>query len=232
MRRSPQLRTAYGPRERRPYVDDHLTTLTARQCERQDFATRTVPMPNGGARELVRCPWCHDWRARLYLSFVWGCRHCLGLRYRSQYEGRRLEADPARVERYERRGGNPACARAARDLRQDREDAYHIRRVLANLKADLGMLGIIERDQRRMATEARYRRLYRAGWRAGQPVPLITRRRPRRVTPPDPEMREIIDGIFQAIRIDLDMLALYDVAPPVRLDQFVRRFEAIAALSA
>src|SRR5260221_9859368 len=57
-------------------------------------------MPHGGVRYLFRCPLCQSWRQHLYnmvaCSFL--CRRCLGLRYRSQYIGRRVDASKERLQ--------------------------------------------------------------------------------------------------------------------------------------
>lgn len=61
---------------------------------------RAIPMPHGGVRYLYRCNLCASWRARLFNPWatVFVCRKCMGLRYRSQYIGRRLAADKKRCE--------------------------------------------------------------------------------------------------------------------------------------
>lgn len=62
---------------------------------------RYVPMPRGGARCLIACPWCKRWVIRLYylpgLPDMPLCRHCAGLKYPSQYQGRRPEASKERL---------------------------------------------------------------------------------------------------------------------------------------
>ncbi len=62
--------------------------------------TKAVPLPPGGVRYLYRCPLCMSWRQHLYnmvaCSFL--CRRCLGLRYRSQYIGRRVDASKERLQ--------------------------------------------------------------------------------------------------------------------------------------
>jgi hypothetical protein len=62
---------------------------------------RAIPMPHGGYRYLYRCRLCGSWRTVLYnwmrVPGILVCRACMQLRYRSQYEGRRLEASPQRV---------------------------------------------------------------------------------------------------------------------------------------
>jgi hypothetical protein len=62
--------------------------------------TKPVPMPHGGYRYLFRCQQCDSWRAHLYnmLANVFVCRVCLGLRYRSQYAGRRVDASQERLD--------------------------------------------------------------------------------------------------------------------------------------
>lgn len=60
--------------------------------------TRAIPMPRGGYRYLASCPLCARWVKTLYLfDGGWQCRHCAGLRYPSQYSGRRPEASPERL---------------------------------------------------------------------------------------------------------------------------------------
>src|SRR5258706_1850150 len=62
--------------------------------------TKAVPMPHGGERFLFRCMLCSRWRRHLYnmAPFVFWCRRCLWLRYRSQYVGRRLDASRERLD--------------------------------------------------------------------------------------------------------------------------------------
>ncbi len=62
---------------------------------------RYVPMPRGGARCLIACPWCKRWAIRLYylpdMRDMPLCRHCAGLHYPSQYQGRRPGASEERL---------------------------------------------------------------------------------------------------------------------------------------
>ncbi len=61
---------------------------------------RLVPMPRGGFRALALCPTCDRWCTHLYSFSMMGpdrCRHCWGLRYPSQYQGRRPEATRERL---------------------------------------------------------------------------------------------------------------------------------------
>jgi hypothetical protein len=80
--------------------------------------TKAVPMPHGGVRYLYRCPLCMSWRQHLYnmvaCSFL--CRRCLGLRYRSQYIGRRVDASRERIEE-----ARVALERAEAAIRQQRK---------------------------------------------------------------------------------------------------------------
>ena len=84
------------------------------------FAPRTkaVPMPHGGERYLFRCPLCSNWRLHLYnmAACVFVCRRCLGLRYKSQYIGRRVDASKERLQE-----ARVALERAEATLRQQRQ---------------------------------------------------------------------------------------------------------------
>jgi hypothetical protein len=95
----PQWATKYVPTRWLPYGrrpdshdlmgDGRMTYLPADWFE----VKRPIPMPNGGERWLTRCPRCQVWRKELYLlGASWVCRRCAGLRYRSEYQGRRPEA--------------------------------------------------------------------------------------------------------------------------------------------
>jgi len=114
-----------------------------------------LPMPRGGVRYLLVCPICHQRATRLYGRYHAGyrrmahaCRKCWGLRYQSQYAGRRIEAHPEYLQRVTRRqiertpreprGYLPVPARrqmarhrhAIRMYRYERADALcHVRTV-------------------------------------------------------------------------------------------------------
>jgi hypothetical protein len=62
--------------------------------------TKAVAMPHGGERFVFRCPLCASWRQHLYnmAACAFACRGCLGLRYKSQYIGRRVDASKERIE--------------------------------------------------------------------------------------------------------------------------------------
>ncbi|HEU5343155.1 MAG TPA: hypothetical protein VFU60_02315 [Ktedonobacterales bacterium] len=106
-------RHAYGPRRmRQELIEDFLQTsacdlLDAKTVARYGGALGAiceqvaVPMPRGGVRHLLICPRCQGRTQWLYgvdhpmfRRVVYGCRVCWGLRYQSQYAGRRLEAHP------------------------------------------------------------------------------------------------------------------------------------------
>jgi hypothetical protein len=68
---------------------------------------REIQMPRGGVRTLLGCPICEKWAVKLYnLDWIfppfcsqgYACRDCAGLRYRSQYQGRRPEATFGRIQ--------------------------------------------------------------------------------------------------------------------------------------
>src|SRR5690242_20266152 len=115
-----QPRHSYGRRQppgyRRELVEDYAAAvgvIEARQIARYaqgaampaylDHLAGTqvvmVPMPRGGFRYLLVCPICHERATRLYGRYhpmyrrmAHACRKCWGLRYQSQYAGRRIEA--------------------------------------------------------------------------------------------------------------------------------------------
>lgn len=111
-----QPRRAYGHRGRYPreMVDNcerQMGVIRAAEIARYGPALLSggmaglqlvsVPMPRGGVRWLLTCPRCKGTSTRLYerwhggfRTFATACRKCWGLVYRSQYEGRRLEAHP------------------------------------------------------------------------------------------------------------------------------------------
>jgi hypothetical protein len=62
--------------------------------------TKAIAMPHGGVRYVFRCPLCGSWRRHLYnmAALVFVCRRCLGLRYKSQYIGRRVDASKERLQ--------------------------------------------------------------------------------------------------------------------------------------
>jgi hypothetical protein len=129
--RDPQWASKPIPTRRLPYGhradshdligDPHIVALNADWFP----GARGIGMPrNRGRRWLVRCPKCGREVKTLYrpqgcapvdlpmgerqchpfpaLTDFWWCRHCWGLRYRSQYQGRRPEAgglwDASRLE--------------------------------------------------------------------------------------------------------------------------------------
>jgi hypothetical protein len=106
----PRRRTAYGPRYPwQPRRHVHALTLwafSARELRQLGQLHASLfdelPMPRGGVRVVVCCPSCGERRARLYAvtgdtSWPFACRRCAGLVYWRQYEGRRIEADRARI---------------------------------------------------------------------------------------------------------------------------------------
>jgi hypothetical protein len=104
----------YQPRWRQPYGRRESTGLEVDVLKRfgnvvsattapESLSTRVaVPMPRGGVRWLLLCPQCQRLVTHLYRAHAdapYGCRQCLGLRYWSQYEGRRPEAEESRLTR-------------------------------------------------------------------------------------------------------------------------------------
>jgi hypothetical protein len=89
---------------------------------------RALPMPHGGMRHLLRCQLCAAWRLYLFnpVATVFVCRRCLGLRYKSQYIGRRVDASRARLDE-----ARVALERAEATIAQQRkkEDARRARRA-------------------------------------------------------------------------------------------------------
>ncbi len=88
--------------------------------------TKAVPMPHGGVRYLFRCQLCDSWRQHLYnmvaCSFL--CRRCLGLRYKSQYSGRRVDASRERLDQ-----ARVILERAEAVIRQQRKQERNLRRA-------------------------------------------------------------------------------------------------------
>lgn len=95
-------RRAYGRRRTSaPLVEDAAGIAVAAHTAPRWLPRRAVPMPHGGVRMLLACPCCRRWATQLYaltwlarqdVSPRYACRRCLGLRYQSQYQGRRPEA--------------------------------------------------------------------------------------------------------------------------------------------
>ncbi|HEX9412751.1 MAG TPA: hypothetical protein VF916_04550 [Ktedonobacterales bacterium] len=130
--------------------------------------TRAIAMPHGGVRYLFRCPLCQSWRQHLYnvvaCSFL--CRRCLGLRYRSQYIGRRVDASRERLlearvilERAE------AAIRQQRkkeaDRRERRAASARLRRQQATWRARRARLERAELARQRRQDDAYMRGLVR-----------------------------------------------------------------------
>jgi len=115
-------RRAYGPRHcgRRALVEEQHDVLTANAVARYVFhdaaygiALQSIiphisliplPMPHGGRRWVIVCPCCQGRATRLYGRYTpndrnarYACRACWGMRYRSQYDGRRPEASEDRI---------------------------------------------------------------------------------------------------------------------------------------
>ena len=100
MGKLPARRTAYGRRAGSCQLVDDVESWPAQLCS--EYERRSVHMPHGGERWLVACPWCKRWVIRLYylhgLRDTPMCRHCAGLKYPSQYQGRRPEASEDRLD--------------------------------------------------------------------------------------------------------------------------------------
>jgi hypothetical protein len=137
--------------------------------------TKAVPMPHGGERYLFRCPLCSCWRLHLYnmAACVFVCRRCLGLRYKSQYIGRRLDASRERIEEARvvlacaeaaiTRQRKKEAARRARNLR--RAASARVRRQQATWRARRARLERAERDYEWRQDKAEMRKLIRvAAW--------------------------------------------------------------------
>lgn len=131
-----------------------------RDGRRVFYEKRCIPMPRDrGYRQLVKCPKCDRWVKGLWGSVGSGplwCRHCWGLRYPSQYYGRRPECDPERMMTLlaaggrARKRGNEALAmrRATRFLeamdtyqaRYEVAELARIRSVMAGFDADMAAI--------------------------------------------------------------------------------------------
>jgi len=121
-----QPRHAYGPRRqgRHELVEDYIKQygpIEASAIARYGSAVCpsgslvgvqlvSAPMPRGGFRWLIICPRCQKPATRLYerwhpgfRTWIAACRMCWGLRYQSQYAGRRLEAHPEYLQAVVRR---------------------------------------------------------------------------------------------------------------------------------
>lgn len=98
--RIPKRRQPYGHRaDSFTLIDD--PSIVALNADWFPLAYN-LPMPrtrgrDRGVRSLVACPRCGRKVKTLYRPVgadFWWCRHCWGLRYPSQYQGRRPEAAP------------------------------------------------------------------------------------------------------------------------------------------
>lgn len=175
--------------QRRPYgrrigsaplleeLREDLHAYSAREVPPWIARTVAVPMPRGGGvRWLAVCPRCARRVAHLYhLPFVWQewdylCRVCWGLRYTSQYHGRRPEASTARLDALRasaQRAHQPATRawrraryRVARDRWRMHQDRHRSRRTLA---FTLTLTILLRRE---VAREDRaWERILRAAWR-------------------------------------------------------------------
>ena len=132
-------RHAYGPRRRGrcELIEDFLRStacdlLDAKTVARYGGALGAicehvaVPMPRGGVRHLLVCPRCQGSTQWLYgvdhpayRCIIYACRACWGLRYQSQYTGRRLEAHPDYLQAKQRR----QIANTPRDVSADLDAA-------------------------------------------------------------------------------------------------------------
>jgi hypothetical protein len=146
----------YQPRQRQPYGRRVSTGLEVEELKQagnlasattvaEHLSTRVaVPMPHGGVRWLLQCPQCHRHITRLYQAHataLYACRQCLGLRYWSQYEGRRPEAEESRLERLAAQAAESSQTAAeqrrrrriadARRVLEQRRDRYLERRKVA-----------------------------------------------------------------------------------------------------
>src|SRR5260221_8989832 len=130
--------------------------------------TKAVPMPYGGERYLFRCPLCSNWRMHLYnmAACVFVCRRCLGLRYKSQYIGRRVDASKERIEE-----ARMVLAPAEAAIRQQRKKeaarrerraaSARVRRQQATWRARRARFERAERAYEWRRAEADYRALVR-----------------------------------------------------------------------
>jgi hypothetical protein len=126
--------------------------------------TKAVPMPHGGVRYLYRCPLCLSWRQHLYnmvaCSFL--CRRCLGLRYRSQYIGRRVDASKERIAEARLILAREEAAirqqrKKAADRRGRRAASARVRRQQATWRARRARLERADLARERRQDEAYYR---------------------------------------------------------------------------
>jgi hypothetical protein len=134
--------------------------------------TRAVAMPHGGVRYLYRCPLCSCWRRHLFnmAALVFVCRRCLGLRYKSQYIGRRVDASRERLQ--EARVVLERAEAAIRqqqkkeaDRRERRATSARLRRQQATWRARRGRLERAERIRQERQDDAAMRELARiAAW--------------------------------------------------------------------
>lgn len=153
---------------------DRALERTWRPGDLDGYAPRTkaVAMPHGGVRYLYRCPLCLSWRQHLYnmvaCSFL--CRRCLGLRYRSQYIGRRVDASKERLqearlilERAEAAISQQRKKEAAR--RERRAASARVRRQQATWRARRTRLERAQWAYERRQDEAYMRGMFRiAAW--------------------------------------------------------------------
>lgn len=134
------------------------------------------PMPNGGVRWVLECPGCRRHvRMLYYRADLWEdgffarqgmhsgmCRQCWGFAYRSQYQGRRPEAHPERLQRLDAAAHNAKSERAhkqrhARYMAASatvcrRADRYIARRELAlSLAMTILLAREVNRENRRWA---------------------------------------------------------------------------------
>lgn len=94
----PGRRGAYGRREGSAPLVEQARQLTAEDLTNCSIRSEPHTLGHGGQVALYRCPQCERRRRALYLvePGVIQCRSCAGLHYASEYQGRALEADPAR----------------------------------------------------------------------------------------------------------------------------------------
>lgn len=163
-------RTAYGRSSwSAPTIEEMMRQLVvyrARALPDRIARRVAVPMPHGATRWFAICPCCGRRAASLYafdfrMPVGWPalCRTCLGLRYRSQYQGRRPEAAPERLDALR---ASAARARAPRTqarreerlamasrVRRTRDHRHVVRRELA---FDLAGTVLLSRARRRERT--------------------------------------------------------------------------------
>lgn len=203
--RFPRVREAYGPRQKRRYVDDATPFPASASLNRI-----AIPMPRGGVRYVMPCPSCGKHRTAVY-RFSWGlaCRECLGMRYRSQYEGRRVESTSDRIQwmyaRLNRRHArlDPLFQRARRSGNWDRynrvwasysrasdrwcDAADRLDMKVARYIADselgtarflMKVLEFFAREEAHLEYRRRYMWRYRRGWHAGDHPAIVPPARP------------------------------------------------------